>query len=243
MRTGSSCLLVALGLCLSTTPTKPDELTPSLSESEEILAALEAAPAHLRDGAGVYVLEKFGYRHARESVNGFNCLVEREIAAAFAPKCFDSEGSATLLPVILFRTEQRKRGVQRAHTEREVAARYARQAFLAPRRIGICYMLSTRNLVVIDRAMGKVWRVGPRLMFYAPNLRSADVGATPDLAARFTIADEATQSAMIIVPVASERRTRTYYFSPDDLSPLASAPRDTNRIRSAALANSFGARF
>ena len=81
-------------------------------------------------------------------------------------------------------------------------------------------MLSMRNIVVVDHAIGHVGRVGPRLMFYAPNLRNEDLGATPDLEARFLVADEATQASMIIVPVVSARRARTFYYAPEALTPL-----------------------
>jgi hypothetical protein len=117
----------------------------------------------------------------RESANGFNCLVTREIPAAFEPRCYDAEGSASLLPVLLFRAGQRAKGATGADIDREVEARYSRGEYFAPRRVGVCYMLSMRNIVVVDRSISLVGRVGPRLMFYAPNLRYEDFGATPDL--------------------------------------------------------------
>ncbi len=61
-------------------PPPPEPAPPLLSESEEIRISLEAAPAHLRDDAGVYVLESSGYRLARASRNGFHCIIERIIA-------------------------------------------------------------------------------------------------------------------------------------------------------------------
>lgn len=201
-----------------------DKLPPLSPKSEEMHSALEAAPLHLRAGAGVYVLEKSGYRRVRDSTNGFNCLITREIASTFEPQCFDSEGSATLLPVIIFRAEQRALGRRRADIDLEVAARYARGEFFPPRRVGICYMLSPNNVVVLDHATDKVWHVGPRLMFYAPNVNSQDFGVTPDLEARFLVAREAGQSTMIIVPVTTAQRTRINYFSPDNQSPLAKSP-------------------
>ena len=215
----SSGLLLAL--CAGVASGAADKPTPAMPEAEEIQAALEAAPSHLRDEAGVYVLDSTGYRRVRESANGFNCLVTREIPAAFEPRCYDAEGSASLLPVVLFRAGQRAKGVTGAEIEREVAARYTRGEYFAPRRVGVCYMLSMRNIVVVDRAISLVGRVGPRLMFYAPNLRNEDFGATADLEARFLVADEATQASMIIVPVVSARRARTFYYAPEALSPLS----------------------
>jgi hypothetical protein len=194
------------------------DFPPLLVESQEIAAALEAAPEHLRADAGVYVLTSTGYRRARESRNGFNCLIERDLPGAFEPRCFDAEGSSTLLPVIFYRAEQRSRGASRAYIEREVKERYQKGEFIAPRRVGICYMLSPRNAVVGN---GKVSRVGPLLLLYAPNVSNADLGSTPDLESRILVIDEASAGAMIVVPVTSVRRTRVNYLSPDDQTPLA----------------------
>jgi hypothetical protein len=220
MRTLLICLLAAYPLGSAAVPAQKD-FPPLLVESQEVAAALEAAPEHLRPDAGVYVLTSMGYRRVRESRNGFNCLIERDLPGAFEPRCFDAEGSATLLPVVFYRAEQRSRGAMRAYIDREVKERYQNGEFIAPRRVGICYMLSTRNAVVDG---DKVSRVGPRLLFYAPNLSNADLGSTPDLESRMVVADEASAAAMIVVPVTSTRRTRVNYLSPDDMTPLSQTP-------------------
>jgi len=223
MRNPLLCLLATCPLTAGALPAQKD-FPPLLVESQETAAALEAAPEHLRPDAGVYVLTSMGYRRVRESRNGFNCLIERDLPGAFEPRCFDAEGSATLLPVIFYRAEQLARGATRSYIEREIAERYQKGEFIAPRRVGICYMLSTRNAVVDG---GKVARVGPRLLFYAPNLSNADLGSTPDLESRMMVVDEASATAMIVVPVTSARRTRINYLSPDDMTPLTQAPEDT----------------
>jgi hypothetical protein len=217
MRTLLPSLLLALPLSAGAATAQKD-FPPLLVESQETAAALEAAPEHLRPDAGVYVLSSMGYRRVRQSRNGFNCLIERELPDAFEPRCFDAEGSATLLPVIFFRAELRSRGATRAYIDREVKERFEKGEFMAPRRVGICYMLSSRNAVVEG---GKLARVGPRLLFYAPNISNADLGTTPDLESRMMVVDEASATAMIVVPVTSARRTRTNYLSPDDMSPLS----------------------
>ncbi|HET9863802.1 MAG TPA: hypothetical protein VFP37_10195 [Steroidobacteraceae bacterium] len=223
MRTPLLCLLVAYPICAGALPAQKD-FPPLLVESQETAAALEAAPEHLRADAGVYVLTSMGYRRVRESRNGFNCLIERDLPGAFEPRCFDAEGSATLLPVIFYRAEQRARGATRAYIERQVKERFEKGEFIAPRRVGICYMLSTRNAVVDN---GKVARVGPRLLFYAPHLSNADLGTTPDLESRMLVVDEDSATAMIVVPVSSARRTRINYLSPDDMSPLTQSQDET----------------
>jgi hypothetical protein len=214
------CILAACPLGAGAVPAQKD-FPPLLVESQETTAALEAAPEHLRPDAGVYVLTSIGYRRVRESRNGFNCLIERDLPGAFEPRCFDAEGSVTLLPVVFYRAEERARGATRAYIDREVKERYQKGEFIAPRRVGICYMLSARNAVVDG---DKVSRVGPRLLFYAPNLSNADLGSTPDLESRMIVVDEASATAMIAVPVTSARHTRVNYLSPDDMTPLSQAP-------------------
>jgi hypothetical protein len=224
MRTTLFGLLALFPLCAGAIPAQKADLPPLLVESQETAAALEAAPEHLRADAGVYVLSSMGYRRVRASRNGFNCLIERELQGAFEPRCFDAEGSATLLPVIFYRAEQRSRGATSAYIDREVKERFQKGEFVAPRRVGICYMLSTRNAVVEG---DKVARVGPRLLIYAPNISNADLGTTPDLEARMMVVDEASASAMIVVPVTSARRTRINYLSPDDMTPLSRSDDET----------------
>jgi hypothetical protein len=223
MRTLPLYLLAAFPLAAFALPAQKD-FPPLLVESQETTAALEAAPEHLRPDAGVYVLDSMGYRRVRASRNGFNCLIQRDVPGAFEPRCFDAEGSATLLPVIFFRAEQRARGATRAYIDREVNERYQKGEFIAPRRVGICYMLSARNAV---EEGGKVTRVGPRLLLYAPNVSNADLGTTPDLESRVVVVDEASATAMIVVPVTSARRTRINYLSPDDMNPLSRTQDET----------------
>jgi hypothetical protein len=223
MRTLPLYLLAAFPLAAFALPAQKD-FPPLLVESQETAAALEAAPEHLRSDAGVYVLDSMGYRRVRASRNGFNCLIKRDVPGAFEPRCFDAEGSATLLPVVFFRAEQRARGATRAYIDREVNERYQKGDFIAPRRVGICYMLSARNAV---EEGGKVTRVGPRLLLYAPNVSNADLGTTPDLESRVVVVDEASATAMIVVPVTSARRTRINYLSPDDMNPLSRTQDET----------------
>jgi hypothetical protein len=172
------------------------------SEDEEISIALSAAPEHLRAAAGVYVLRSTGFVRVRESRNGFNCLINRELPDSFEPECFDAEGSATLVPVILYQTEMRSQHSSAAEIARAVGLGFSSGRFRAPGHTGICYMLSTRNVVVMDRTTGRVGAVGPHLMFYAPYSLNTEFGATLDLKAHFLIADEGTPFAMVIVPVS-----------------------------------------
>ncbi|MFL6575036.1 MAG: hypothetical protein ACJ8MR_00345 [Povalibacter sp.] len=179
----------------------PAALPPLLPEAEEIQSALEGAPAHLRERAGVFVLKSTGYVRARETRNGFTCLLVREWSRSFEPTCFDPEGTASILPVILFRTEQVANGTSDAGIRAAVAEGYRTGKFRAPQRVGVAYMLSKRNIVVLDHETKKVGGAPPHLMFYSPYMSAEDFGTTADFASHFGVADEGTPTAMIIVPV------------------------------------------
>jgi hypothetical protein len=179
-------------------------LPPVLPEQEEISAALEGAPAHLREQAGVFILRAKGYERIRESSNGFNCLLVREWARSFEPTCFDDEGSKTILPVVLYQVELRANGKSDEEIDAAVAVRYASGEFRAPQRVGIAYMLSNRNIVVTDRKQKRVGPAPPHLMFYSPYATAAELGTNDHFDSHFGVADEGTPRAMIIVPVATQ---------------------------------------
>ena len=88
------------------------KLPPLFPREREVALALSAAPAHVAEQAGVYALERGGYVKVRESKNGFNCLVEREVADSLEPECLDAEGSETTLPVYLRQAELRAQGTK-----------------------------------------------------------------------------------------------------------------------------------
>jgi len=145
---------------------------------EEMRIALSAAPEHLRDGAGVYALTKDGFKQVRASQNGFTCVVNRDHPLNRKPVCYDAEGAATILPTVLFVGEQLVHGVQMDEIDRQVVARFASGEFRSPRRPGIAYML-TNEIRVYDASTKSFSSFPPHLMFYAPNLTNADIGANP----------------------------------------------------------------
>src|SRR5512142_1232276 len=65
---------------------------------KEIALALEAGPPTVTAKAGVYVHDKTGYVKARDSQNGFVCVVDHRIPKAVEPQCMDAEGVATFFP-------------------------------------------------------------------------------------------------------------------------------------------------
>jgi hypothetical protein len=160
------------------------QLLPELLPREkEIELALSAAPEHLRKAAGVYVLERNGFVKARESTNGFTCIVNRDHPLSLKPVCFDAEGTATILPKILRVGELLMQGVPMSQIDKEIAEGFHTGKYISPRRAGVAYMLSgdIRNY---NPRTGKVESFPPHVMFYAPNLTNADLGTTPEALAK-----------------------------------------------------------
>src|SRR5262249_21317332 len=77
---------------------------------DEAARGLEAGPPSVAAKAGVYVHDKTGYVKARESQNGFVCLLDHSIPKAFEPQCMDAEGVKTFLPKYLLIASLRAKG-------------------------------------------------------------------------------------------------------------------------------------
>ena len=150
-----------------------------LARAKEIDLALSAAPAHLRKGAAVYVLERNGFVKVRDSTNGFTCIVNRDHPLNQKPVCFDAEGTATVLPKILRVGELLMQGKPMSKIDGDIAEGFRTGKYISPRRLGVAYMLSgdIRNF---NPHTGKVESFPPHVMFYAPNLTNADLGTTPE---------------------------------------------------------------
>ena len=166
--------VLAVGMTASAAASA-SEWKPDLMEREvEIREALDAGPASIRADAGVFVLTAGGYELAKDSHNGFHCIVGRSQPDAFEPQCFDAEGSETLLEVTLLRGELQMQGLSAEEIAQRMAEAWKSGRLNAPSRPGINYMLSTKNMVPVSA--DRVVAYGPHLMFYAPNLTDDDVG-------------------------------------------------------------------
>jgi hypothetical protein len=131
------------------------QLLPELLPREkEIELALSAAPEHLRKAAGVYVLERNGFVKARESTNGFTCIVNRDHPLSLKPVCFDAEGTATILPKILRVGELLMQGVPMSQIDQGNRGRIPhRQVHLATS--GWCRLHAFRRHSQLQPAYGK----------------------------------------------------------------------------------------
>jgi hypothetical protein len=197
----SSLLLVAIAAPAARAEEEKPSALPPDARAQEIALALEAAPPAVGARAGVYVHDKDGYRKARESQNGFVCLVDHRIPNAVEPQCMDAEGVKTFLPKYLLVASLRAKGKPEPEIRQAVKAGFASGKLKAPKRPGIIYMLSPHNVVTIDEVKGVAVPFPGHLMFYAPNLTSADVGSDGTPASPVFVVDEKTPHALMIVPV------------------------------------------
>src|SRR4051794_36704300 len=114
-------------ICLASIA-RADE-TPTLDREHEIALALEAAPASVTAKAGVWVHDKSGYVKARDSQNGFICVVDHRIPNAVEPQCLDSEGVKTFWPKYQMVASMRAKGKDSAEIRKAVKAAFSAGTF------------------------------------------------------------------------------------------------------------------
>lgn len=185
-----------------------------LTAAEEIDLSLSAAPAHLRHDAAVYVSGVDGYVMARPGSNGVSCLVNRDGQQAgstvLRPTCWDREGSATILPVVLRVGELLAHGIGAVDIARDIDAGFGQGRFVSPRKTGIAYML--RGDIRYDPDTRRIVSLfPPHYMVYAPGVSNADIGLTadaqkmhPSLPAIYSGYAGGTRTAYLIVLAAAD---------------------------------------
>jgi hypothetical protein len=178
------------------TVTHVDATTP---ESVQVALAESAAPGEVSRDAAVFVIGDRGYRQVRAGTNGFTCLVSRQRRDTLEPECFDAEGTATVLPARLFVEDRRAAGIDDASVDRELAEGYRSGRFIAPRKPGIVYMLSSNNHVFDPERQAIVHFPG-HLMFYAPYATEKEVGRGPG--APYIVSPGTAHALMIVVPAS-----------------------------------------
>lgn len=154
-----------------------------LPQPQEIELALSAGPGHLRSEATVYVFGKKGYEKIRSGKNGFTCLVNRDGNQAgdndLKPTCWDAEGSATIVPVMLRVGQLLAEGRTAADITRDIDAGFSEGRFISPRKTGIAYML--RGDVQYNPKTQEIKTLfPPHYMIYAPGVTNADIGMNTD---------------------------------------------------------------
>jgi hypothetical protein len=155
-----------------------------LPHEQEIELALSAGPEHLRSNATVYVFGKKGYDKIREGKNGLTCMVNRDGNQSgdndLKPTCWDAEGSATIVPVMLRVGELMAQGKTAKEIAQEIDTGFSQGRFSSPRKSGVAYML--RGDLQYDPKTKQVTKISfpPHYMIYAPGVTNADIGMNMD---------------------------------------------------------------
>src|SRR5262245_50858578 len=92
-----------------------------LPRGQEIALARSAAPAEVSRNATILALTAKGFEVAEKGSNGVTCVVNRSQPESLEPECFDPEGSVTIMPMELRRTELLQQGRSAGESEREIA--------------------------------------------------------------------------------------------------------------------------
>jgi hypothetical protein len=146
-----------------------------LPREREIALARSAAPPEVSGEATVMVLTERGFEVAETGRNGVTCVVNRSQPESLEPHCFDAEGSATVLPIELRRTELLREGKSLAEIDREIGQGLVAGRYRLPRRPAMSYMMSSGQVLYDDDGT-RVGKWQPHLMIFYPNLTPADLG-------------------------------------------------------------------
>ena len=168
----------------------PTPVIASMPAGLETRYALSALPAELRPGATVYLLDPGeGYRLSRQGTSGLTCLVQRTAWELrdfrddiYIPLCYDAEGTRTYLKVIMDAATLRAKGATPEALYATIEARIEDGTYPVPARSGVSYMVAPVQSTVGPPELKVVTISLPHLMFYAPHVKNADIGAAPDLA-------------------------------------------------------------
>jgi len=191
MKIKLTLMMIAIGLGALAAPvaqatgTTLSPMPPQL----ETRFALSAAPPALRDKATVYLLDpKQGYVLSKQGTSGIACVVERTVWEwadfrddIYIPLCYDAVGTQAHLKVIMDTAALRAQGLSPRALEAEVRDRYKHKVYDAPEKPGLSYMVAPLMRALGPPDMQMHTMSMPHLMFYAPYITDADIGAVPDL--------------------------------------------------------------
>ena len=181
--------LIALGLPTQVAAAQ-EPVIDQMPVKLEVRFALSALPPALRDKASVYVLDpQAGYQLVHQGSSGIACLVERTVWEMadfrndiYIPLCYDAVGTGSYLKVIMEAAQLRIQSMDPVLLKAEIQHRYDNRTYDVPQRPGLSYMVAPVMRTVGPPDMQVHTMAMPHLMFYAPNITNADIGATPNLA-------------------------------------------------------------
>ena len=206
MKTATALLAILCCAASGAQPAHAEEgrFDATVPRARQIQLAMSAAPAEISSGATIYVLGVHGFERARAGRNGFSCLVDRyvenHVGKSLEPKCFDGEGTRTLLPVSLRTEALRAEGRSESEIAADITAGYKSGRFHAPRKPGLIYMMSPYNILARGPDNTDFGHVAGHLMFYAPYMTLRDLGyRSPTKGMLPILADPGTPYTMMIV--------------------------------------------
>jgi hypothetical protein len=225
------------GSCLAqtkqtgTNPRSSPVMLERMPESLEVRYALSALPPHLRNGATTYTLEPAkGYVLNNQGTNGMTCIVVRSDwqfpDRAFRndiywPVCYDGEGSKTLLQDYIYTAELRARGMESKEAHFEVMQRFGTPAYQNPARAGVAYMLAPIMRTFGDSKVPDPFTMNmPHYMFYAPNVKNADIGGKPFSQYPFILSMSPGRDDVIILFAGETEKAKILSDSKDLLAEL-----------------------
>jgi hypothetical protein len=174
-----------------------------LPRDQEIALARSAAPPGVSDSARILILTERGFEVAVPGSSPVTCIVNRSWPDSLEPSCFDAESTLSVLPVELYRTEQRQKGRSDEAIEREINDRLADGRFRLPRRPALQYMLSSAQQLISDEGR-KVGKWYPHLMLAVPYLTNVDLGLPETMDMRVGMVSDAGKPwATLVIPVRS----------------------------------------
>ena len=175
---------------MKTTEASPPPRLEKMPEALEMRFALSALPPHLRDGASVSILDpQGGYAAYRRGTNGFSCIVVRtewswpQLAFRddiFFPVCYDEEGSKRMLAVWMDVAKLGAQGLGPRQVYEQAVKKFDNGTYQKPSRTRISYMTAPlmRTYPSLE-ATEVVTMIISHYMFYAPNVKDADIGGKP----------------------------------------------------------------
>lgn len=84
-----------------------------------------------------------------------------------------------MIPAMIHKTNMYLAGASTEEVSADFKARTASGEFVAPKHMGVNYMMSHYNYIYLQ-GPGRVVRVRPHLMHYASNVTDADIAAVKD---------------------------------------------------------------
>lgn len=201
------CIVFAARPAWGQAPLRDASLPPILPEERQMALARSAGPAHVADGAALWVLRPGGYVRVREGTNGHSCLVEHDHPHSIAPVCYDPEATRSILPGVLRLAELRERGASYDEAKARVDEMYQTGELPAPRRAAMSYMLSREQVLFTSPTGERVGAWRPHVMIFSPYATAEDVGAREGVEPVPFVADagKATAHIVVVVPEWSSR--------------------------------------